>query len=74
MDDVRRVHVVATFEDLVHEVLHVVIRQILSGVDNSVHVSLHQLCDYVNIFEASAGRWLCYIHKLNYIFMVEELE
>lgn len=53
MDNVGRVQVVASAQKLVHEVLHVLVGELLSRVDDSVHVSLHQLSDDVNIFIAS---------------------
>jgi len=52
MDDVGGVEVEAATEELVHEVLHVLVREFLSGVDHSVHVRLHQLRDDVNILVA----------------------
>ena len=52
MNDVGWVQVVAATQELMHKILHVLISEFLSGVDNSVHVSLHKLCDNVNIFIA----------------------
>ena len=58
---------------LIHEVLAVVIRQVLPGVDDSVHVSLHEVCDNVNIFETFGGRRLLDVDEPDNVFMVKEL-
>ena len=72
MDDVGRVNVKTTSQQLVHEVLTVIIRQILPRIDNSVHISLHQVSDNIDIFVSGLGWWFLHIHKSNDIFMVEE--
>ena len=56
MDDVGRVHVVAAGENLEHEILQMVVSQVLSGVNDAMHVGLHQLCDDVNVFVAGGRR------------------
>ena len=45
-------HVKNPSQDLVDEVLDVLIRELLSGVDDSMHVCFHKVCDDVNVFEA----------------------
>lgn len=62
VDDVGRVKVVAATQELVHKVLHVLVGKLLSRVNDSVHVSLHQLGDNVNIFIASRGWGLQHIN------------
>lgn len=58
MDDVRRVHIIGALENLMHKVLHVVVREILARVDDSVHVGLHQLRDDIDVFKACTLRGL----------------
>ena len=74
MNDVRGVHIVRADQDLEHEVLHMVVGQVLPGVDDSVHVSLHQICDDVDVFVASLGGWPGYFEKVNDVLVVEELQ
>ena len=74
MNDVRGVHIVRADQDLEHEVLHVVVGQVLPGVDDSVHVSLHQISDDIDVFVASLGGWPGYFEKVNDVFVVEELQ
>jgi hypothetical protein len=62
VDDVGRVKVVAATQELVHKVLHVLVGKLLSRVNDSMHVSLHQLGDNVNIFIASRGWGLQHIN------------
>ena len=74
MDDVRGVHVVRADQDLEHEVLHMVVGQVLSGVDDSVHVSLHQISDDIDVFVASLGGWPGYFEKVDDVLVVEEFQ
>ena len=50
-----------------------VVSEILSGVDNSVHICLHQVCDDVDILKPCSSRWSLNIKQSNDIFMVKEL-
>ena len=50
----------------------VIIGEVLTGVNNSMHISFHEIGDDVNIFITGRSRGLLDIHKTNYIFMVEE--
>ena len=50
----------------------VIIGEVLTGVNNSMHISFHEIGDDVNIFIAGRSRRLLDIDKTNYIFMVEE--
>jgi len=74
MDDVGRMHVVTAREDLEHEVLQVIVGKVLSRVDHTVHICLHQLRNDIDIFEAGGGRWLRHIKHLDNVFMLEELK
>jgi len=73
MDNVGRVDVETSSEQLVHEVLAVVVCQILTRVNHTVHVRLHQVGDDVNIFVARGSRGLLHVHEADDVLMVEEL-
>ena len=51
-----------------------VIRQILSRVDDSVHICLHQLGNNVDILIIGGSRGLGHIKHLDNILVIEELE
>lgn len=55
VDDIGRVHEQQTSENLIDEVLDVVVGQVLSRIDHSVQIGLHQLGYYVNIGVACTG-------------------
>lgn len=74
MDNVGRVHVVAPGEDLEHEVLQVIIREVLSRVDHTVHISLHEFRDDVDVFEIGGLGRLGHVQNLDDVLVVEELE
>jgi hypothetical protein len=50
-----------------------IISEVLTGVNNPMHISFHEIRDNVNIFITGRSRGLLDIDKTNYIFMVEEL-
>lgn len=62
VNNIGRVQVVAAAQKLMHKVLHVLVGEFLSGVDNSMHISLHKLSDNVNIFIACLSWGLEYIN------------
>jgi hypothetical protein len=72
VDDVGTVDVETPSEQLVHEILAVVIREVLSRVNNFVHISLHQISDDVDILVTSGRMRFLYIHQPNDILVVEE--
>ena len=74
MDDVCCVHVVATGEHLEHEILQVVIGQVLSGVNDTVHIGLHQLSNNVDVLIPSGRRWPGDIQNFDYIFVLKEFQ
>jgi hypothetical protein len=74
VDNVGRMEVVSSGEKLVHEVLQVLICQLLSRVNNSVHISFHQFGDNVNIFVPSGCRGLQNINQVNDVLLVKELQ
>lgn len=74
MDDVGRVHIVATCQHLEHKVLQVIVRQVLPRVNDTVHVRLHQLSDDVDVFVTGGGRWLSNVDDLDDVLMVKEFE
>jgi virulence-associated protein VapD len=72
VDDIRAVDVKTSSKQLVHEVLRVVVGQILARVDDSMHVGLHQVCDDVNVFVASGCRWFLNINESNDVLVIKE--
>ena len=72
MDNICRMDIKAASEQLIHEILAVIIGEVLTGVNNSMHISFHEIGDDVNIFITGRSRGLLDIDKTNYIFMVEE--
>ena len=73
VDDVGRVDVQTAAQKLVHEVLDVVIRQILPRIDHSVHIRLHQVRYNVDVFVPS-WRWrLLNIDQRYNVLVVEKL-
>lgn len=73
MDNVGCVHVVAARQDLEHEVLQVVVGQVLPRVDDAMHIRLHQLSDDVDVLVASLGGRLGNVEDFDDVFVVEEL-
>lgn len=63
-----------TSEKLIHEILAMIVSKILSRVNNSMHVSLHQVSDNVNVFVASWGRWFRNINQADNVFVIEEFQ
>lgn len=74
MDNVSSVHIVATRQYLEHKVLQMVVCQILSRVDHSVHISLHQFSDDVDILIPSHIGRLGHIKHLDNVLVVKEFE
>jgi len=72
MDNICRVDIKTASEQLIHEILAMIISEVLTGVNNPMHIGFHEIRDDVNIFIASRGRRLLDIDKTNYIFMVKE--
>ena len=73
MNDIGTVDVQSASEKLVHEVLAVVICQVLAGVNDSVHVCLHQVGDDVDVLEALWGWWFLDINQTDNVLVVKEL-
>ena len=74
MDNVSCVHIVATSQHLEHKVLQMVVCQILSRVDHSVHISLHQLSNDVDVLISCHVGRLGHIEHLDNVLMVKEFE
>lgn len=55
MHNISRVHIIQTPQNLIHEVLIVISLQSLSGIDQLVQVSFHQLGD--NVYVVIVGRF-----------------
>ena len=65
-------NVKASSEQLIHEILTVIIRQILPRVDNSMHVCFHQVSNDVDVLVAGGSWWFLNINQPNNVLMVEE--
>lgn len=50
MNHVGRVDVKQPTQSLVHEILNVLVGQLLLGVDHSMKIRFHQVCDDVDVF------------------------
>lgn len=72
MDDIGTVHKQKPSQNLIHEVLDVLIAEILSGVDNSMQICFHQLRYNVDVSVAGLGLWLQQIDHVNDILMLEK--
>ena len=64
----------AATQQLVHKVLDVVISQVLPRVDHSVHVSLHQVSDDVDVLVASLSRGPSNVDQGNDVIVVKEFQ
>ena len=62
----------APSEQLIHKILAVVVSQILPRVNHSVHISLHEVCDDVDVFVVGLGGWLLDVDQSNNILMIKE--
>lgn len=58
---------------MINKVLDVVIGEILPGVDNAMQVSLHKLCDDVNVIVPGLGFWFEQVDHVHYVLMLEKL-
>lgn len=72
VNDVGAVDIEAASEQLVHEVLAVVVSQILSRVNHSVHICLHQVCHDVDILETGWSWRLLDVYESDDVLMVKE--
>jgi len=50
------------------------IAQVLPGIDDSMHIGLHEICYYVYIFVSRRRRWPLYVYKPNHILVIKELQ
>lgn len=51
-----------------------IVCQVLSRIDDSMHVSLHQLSNNVDVFEAGTSRRFSHIQDLDDILVVKKFE
>ena len=65
-------NVQAASQQLIHEILAMIISQILPRVNNSVHISFHEVRNDVNVLVAGHGRRLLHIDEADDILVVEE--
>jgi len=61
-------------QKLIHEILHVVVSQVLPRIYHSMHVRLHQICYDVDIFVSSLCGRASNIDKSNDVLMIEKFE
>lgn len=73
MDNVRTMDVKATSQKLVHEILTMIISKVLTRVNNSMHIRLHQVCYDVNILKSCRSWWFLDINKPDNVFVIKEL-
>lgn len=73
MDNIGGVNVEAASEQLIHEILTVIVSQVLSRVYDPMHVSLHQICDNINIFIASWSWRFLNVDEADDVLVIEEL-
>ena len=66
-------NVQASSEQLIHEILTVIVCQVLSWIYNSVHICFHEIGNNVDVFIASLWWWFLYVNKTNNVFMIEKL-
>ena len=72
MNNVRGVNVEATSKKLIHEVLTMIVGQVLPRVNDSVHIRLHEISDDVDIFVANLRWWFLHVHQTDDIFVIKE--
>lgn len=74
MDNVRTVNVKTSSQQLIHEVLDMVICQILAGVDHTMHIRLHEVSDNIDIFVPSFTWGPGNINKSDDVFMFKKFQ
>ena len=72
MDNIGGMHVKAASQKLIHEVLSMVIRQVLPRVNHSMHIGLHKICDDIDILKTRLCWRLLHINQSNDVFMIKE--
>jgi hypothetical protein len=58
MEDISRVDVLESSQDLVREALDVIVRELLVRGDDMGQVSVHELVDKVQVIEVLVAAWL----------------
>ena len=72
MNDISRVNIQTPSQKLIHEVLDMIVSQILTRVDYTMHICLHQIRNDINVFIAGLAGWFGYVDELDNVLMVEE--
>ena len=72
MNDIGRMHKEKSSENLVDKILNVVVRQVLTRVNDSMKVCFHQLGNYVDVSVASAGFGFEQVNEAYDILVFEE--
>ena len=73
MDNIGGMHVKAASQKLIHEVLSMVVRQVLPRVNHSMHISLHKIGDDIDILKTRLCWRLLHINQSYDVFMIKEL-
>lgn len=73
MNNIRRVDVQAASEQLVHEILAVIVSEVLSWIYDPMHIGLHEVSNDVDVLIAGLRGWLLHVDEADNIFVVEEL-
>lgn len=74
VDNVRRVHVIRRPENLVHEVLNVLVAELLLRVNDSVQVGFHEVSDDVDVSVSFRVLRFEDLKQANYVVVVEKLQ
>ena len=74
MDDICGMDIETPTQQLIHEILEMIIGQVLPRIDDSVHIGLHQVSDDINVFIACRGWRLLHINQSNNVFVIKELQ
>lgn len=65
-------NVEAASQQLIHEILAVIVGEVLSGIDNSMHIGFHEVSNNIDIFIPCHGWWLLHVDKSNNVLMIKE--
>ena len=72
MDNIGAMDVEASSQELVHKILAMIVSEVLSRVNDSMHICFHEVSNDVDIFESCLSWWLLNIHQTNNVLMIKE--
>lgn len=73
MDNIGGVNVKTTAQQLIHEILAMIIREVLPRIDYSMHIGLHQVRNDVDVLVPGLRRRFLHVDEANNVLVVEEL-